>query len=73
MNNDIQWVVLHKTTSKFEAEAIKGNMEAQGIPAIVLNKQDSSYNAFGYVEVHVDKTRLAEAEKLMEANNSSND
>lgn len=73
MSNDIQWVVLHKTTSQFEAEAIKGNLETNGIPAIVLNKKDSSYNTFGYVEVHVDKSKLKEAEQLLKSYNSAND
>ena len=73
MSNDIVWVVLHKTTSNFEAEALKGNLETQGIPAIVLNKKDSSYNNFGYVEVHVDKSKIKKAEALLKRENSSND
>ncbi len=70
MSNDIKWTVLHKTTSSFEAEALKGNLETQGIPAIVLNKQDSSYNTFGYVEVHVDESRLEEALAILKSENN---
>lgn len=73
MSNDIKWIILHKTTSNFEAEALKGNLEAQGIPAIILNKKDSSYNTFGYVEVHVDKSRIEEAEALLKRENTAND
>lgn len=73
MSNDITWIVLHKTTSNFEAEALKGNLEAHGIPAIILNKKDSSYNTFGYVEVHVDKTKIEEAEALLKKENFGND
>ncbi len=73
MSNDIKWVVLHKTTSNFEAEALKGNLETQGIPAIVLNKKDSIANTVGYVEVHVDENKLEEAHAILNANNTEND
>jgi len=35
------------------AEMIKGRLESEGISALVLNQQDSSYQTFGYVEVYV--------------------
>jgi hypothetical protein len=52
-NQDIQWVCVFKTNRRFEAEAVKGNLESEEIPCILLNKQDSTYMAFGYVELHV--------------------
>ena len=61
MSNNIDWVVVYKTTKDFEAEAIKGNLETQGIPTVILNKKDSSYQNFGYIEIHVDVTRKEEA------------
>jgi hypothetical protein len=53
MSNNIKWKRVFKTNRQFEAELVKGNLENNNIPAIVVNKQDSSYLAFGYVEVHV--------------------
>lgn len=47
------WVCILKTNSRFEAEAAKGNLEHASVPCVLLNKQDSSYLAFGYVELHV--------------------
>lgn len=61
MSNDIEWMIIHKTTSQFEAEAMKGNLETNGIPAIILSKKDNSYNSFGYIEVHVDASRKEDA------------
>lgn len=65
MSDSIKWVCIHKTSNKFEAEAVRGNIESAGIPCIILNKQDSSYLAFGYVEVHVPEQRKAEAEAIL--------
>jgi hypothetical protein len=66
MNDPIKWTCIHKTNNKFEAEAMKGNIESAGIPCVILNKQDSSYLAFGYVEVHVPETRVAEVTALLQ-------
>jgi hypothetical protein len=65
MNEHIKWVCVYKTPQKFEAEVIKGNLESAGIPCILLNKQDSSYLAFGYVELHVPDNYQAQAEALI--------
>jgi hypothetical protein len=65
MHNKIKWICIHKTSNKFEAEAIKGNIESAGIPCVILNKQDSSYLSFGYVEVHIPEERKQEVEQLL--------
>ncbi len=61
MNNNIQWTLLHKTKSAFEAAAMKGNLETQGIPAVIINKKDAVANTVGYVEIHVDSTYYEDA------------
>lgn len=65
MNESIKWTCIHKTQNKFEAEAMRGNIESAGIPCVILNKQDSSYLAFGYVEVHVPENRVADVKELL--------
>lgn len=62
----MNWTCLYKTSSRFEAEAIKGNLENEGIACVILNKQDSSYLAFGMVEVHVPVEKLEEAQALLD-------
>ena len=43
MSDQIKWTSVYKSINKFEAEVIKGNIENEGIPCVVINKQDSSY------------------------------
>ncbi len=65
MKDKIKWTCIRKTSNKFEGEAMKGNIESAGIPCVILNKQDSSYLSFGYVEIHVPEERKAEAEQIL--------
>ena len=65
MSDQIKWTCIHKTSNTFEAEAIKGNIESAGIPCVIVNKQDSSYLAFGYVEVHIPENRKDEVTALL--------
>lgn len=67
-NHQTSWVCVFKTNRHFEAEAAKGHLEAEGIPCVLLNKQDSSYMAFGYVELHVPLDNKQQAELLLKDN-----
>lgn len=49
----MEWVAVYKTNKMFDAELCKTKLEHHEIPAVIINKQDSSYLAFGYIEVHV--------------------
>lgn len=64
-DQNIQWICVFKTNRRFEAEAVKGNLESENIPCIMLNKQDSTYMAFGYVELHVPLEYKKEAELVL--------
>lgn len=66
-----KWICIYKTNSVFEAEAIVGNLESNGFTAVILNKRDSSYLAFGYVEIHVPEGQQEEAIQYLN-NNPSN-
>lgn len=63
MNDQIKWTSVYKTINKFEAEVIKGNIENEGIPCVVVNKQDSSYLTLipGMVELHVPEHQMQQA------------
>jgi len=65
MSDQITWTCIHKTNNKFEADVMKGNIESAGIPCVIVNKQDSSYLAFGYVEVHIPENRKDEVTALL--------
>lgn len=59
------WVLLHSGGNPIGAEMIKSQLEAAGIHAVILNKQDSSYGMFGPVEVHVPETELERAQTCL--------
>jgi Putative prokaryotic signal transducing protein len=47
------WFLLRTTPQAYEAEIIKGMLEDNQIPVIVVNRQDSSYVFLGEIEVYV--------------------
>jgi len=47
------WVKVYTTENAFTAEIIKQGLIESEIPAVVLNKQDSSYRSFGVLTVMV--------------------
>lgn len=59
------WAKIYSTMHRQKAEIVKGVLENEGIPAVVMDKLDSSYQAFGELEVYVNPENLEEAEKLI--------
>lgn len=47
------WFKLYSTKNYVEASIVKGKLEENNIQAVILNRQDSSYLAFGDIEVYV--------------------
>lgn len=47
------WTKVYTTENAFTAEIIRQALTENEIPAVVLNKQDSSYKSFGVVNVMV--------------------
>ena len=48
-----QWTLLYSARSIPEASILKGMLEENQVPVLLMNKQDSSYLNFGDVEVYV--------------------
>ena len=48
-----KWFLLYSTRSFPEASIIKGMLEENDVPVMVINKQDSSYIIFGEIELYV--------------------
>jgi hypothetical protein len=61
------WKKIKVYTNAIEAEIVKQMLEESGIPAIVLNKQDSSYLVFGKIELYVNQQDEQEALLLIES------
>lgn len=60
------WVKLKVYQNAFAAEVVKQMLIENNIPAVVLNKQDSSY-LFGVIELYVDLDHQLEAAALIDS------
>lgn len=59
------WFKLYSTRNYAEASIIKGMLEENSIEVIILNKLDSSYLSFGYIELYVPIHKKEIAEQLL--------
>ena len=48
-----QWLKIYSTPNLPRATIVKGMLEENNIPVMMVNKQDSSYLNFGDIEVYV--------------------
>ena len=51
------------------ANLIKGSLEAEGIPVLLLNQQDSAYTVFGTVELYVKPEDVIRAKFIIDKAN----
>ncbi len=58
------WTKIKVYNQAFEAEIVKNMLLENNIPAVVLNKKDSSY-LFGVVELYVEQENANNAMELM--------
>lgn len=58
------WIKIRTYENPIKAEMDKQLLEEGGIPAIVINKQDSSLK-FGRIELYVNKETVQEASNLL--------
>jgi hypothetical protein len=47
------WINIFNSANPIEAEIIKQMLDENNITAVTLNKQDSSYNMFGSIDLYV--------------------
>ncbi len=64
--DDQNWIPVFSTTIPFQAEIVKQMLNSNGVEAVVLNKQDSSYPTIGEAQVFVLATEESTAKKLIE-------
>jgi len=58
------WIKLFVTPNPIRAEITKQMLEAHQIPAVIINKQDSSYR-FGQIELYVHESQESVARELL--------
>ncbi|SHO61451.1 putative signal transducing protein [Algoriphagus zhangzhouensis] len=60
------WIKVYETEVPVRAEIVKGVLEENEIPAVVLNKKETVYNVFGMNEVHVSRENLLKATNIIQ-------
>ena len=60
------WSLIYITRSLPEGNIIKGMLEENNIPVMLMNKQDSSYLNFGDIELYVPKVWRDLAKQLVD-------
>lgn len=60
------WIKLFVSNNPIQVEIYKQMLEEHDIPAVVMNKRDSSYT-FGNLEIYVHESNEAEARLLLAA------
>jgi len=60
------WKVVYTVNKPYQAEIIKDLLEKNGITTVIMNKRDSTYLAFGEIEIYVQEEFATEARKLLE-------
>lgn len=63
-----QWLKIFSSNNLQQANIVKGMLQANEIPVIMVNKQDSSYLLFGEIEIHVPATLSILANDLIAKN-----
>ena len=60
-----KWNKVFSSTDHFKIQILKGLLKKNHIPAVIMNKQDSSYNLFGDIELYVKSKDISNAKKLI--------
>lgn len=69
IDDEIEWVIVHKTGRALDAEMFKANLESADIPAKLLSQQDSMLRLDGnlsVIKIYVPKREFMMAKKIIE-------
>jgi Zn-dependent membrane protease YugP len=61
------WEKIFSSAQPYQAEVAKQVLEENGITAVVINKKDSSYLAFGEAELYVKQDDVIRAKQLIKS------
>ena len=63
---------VHTTEDRILANIIKAELESNQIEVVIMDKKDSSYNTFGFLEIYVPDPDYERAAELVEEALKSN-
>jgi hypothetical protein len=64
-NMDEHWEVIFSSSQQYQVEIMKAVLEGENIPCVIVNKQDSSYIAFGEIELYVKSDDILKAKLII--------
>jgi hypothetical protein len=59
------WVSVYSSDKPWQAEIAKQVLIENGIEAVIINKQDSSYHSFGDADVYVSNEDVETSKELL--------
>lgn len=59
------WQTVYSTSQLFEAEIIKGKLDAENIPVVLLNQKDRVYTTHGNIELKVEAANTDKAKAII--------
>ena len=67
------WINIFKSSNPIEVEIVKQMLYENNITAVMINKQDSSYNMFGSIDLYVkEESRTIALQLINEQHNERN-
>ena len=63
--SESDWVTVLQTSDEFTIRIEKLKLEGEGIPVMIFDQRDSSYNSFGYIFLNVHKKDEEAARNLL--------
>ncbi|MFT6245765.1 MAG: hypothetical protein ACJAXI_002540 [Crocinitomicaceae bacterium] len=67
------WESVFQTSNEYEIRIKKLLLEDENIPVMIFDQRDSSYNAFGYIYLHVRTIDLEKASKIINTDHEQPD
>ena len=64
------WIKIFSSNNPIEIEIIKQMLEENDLFSVILNRQDSSYNMFGTIDLHIIEEDQEKAIELLKQNNN---
>jgi Putative prokaryotic signal transducing protein len=62
---DEGWEVIYRSVVPYKVEMLKDLLENDDIPAVIINKKDSSYLAFGEIELNIRRVDILKAKLIV--------
>lgn len=65
--SETAWISIYESSDIYSAKIRKLKLEEEGFEVRILNQIDSSYNAFGYIQLHVRRQYEEDVKKILDS------